>query len=74
MYPPPLSGGGAGTEHGLNAVEQALVDERLVAAGKFFFSVGDVAEVVVVAQHPGQFADQHPLSAFFDETDEEMRA
>ena len=61
MYSSSLSGGCAGVEGGLDAVEQVLVDEWFVAPTKFFVSVGDVAEVVVVAQHPGQLADRYPL-------------
>jgi hypothetical protein len=57
VRPPPLSGGGAGVEDGLDAVEQELVDEWFVAPGKFFAAVGDVSEVVAVAQHPGELAD-----------------
>jgi hypothetical protein len=42
-------------------VEKVLVDERMVSAGEFFAVVGDVAQVVAVAQHSGQLADRYPL-------------
>ncbi|WP_460401480.1 hypothetical protein [Actinophytocola sediminis] len=36
VHPPPLSRGGPGVENGSDAVEQALVDEWLMAAVEFF--------------------------------------
>lgn len=55
--PPSFPGGGARVEDSLDAVEEMRVDERFVPAGELVATVGDEAEVVAVAQHPGQLAD-----------------
>jgi hypothetical protein len=44
-------------EDPLDSVEQFRGDQRLVAALVFGALVGDVSEVVAVAQHPADFVD-----------------
>nr|WP_245922014.1 MULTISPECIES: hypothetical protein [Nocardia] len=50
-------GGAACVEDVLDAVEEVFVDEGFVAAFDLFTVVGDVAEVVPVPQHLGEFVD-----------------
>jgi hypothetical protein len=53
-----FSGGRARVDDELDALEEVDVDEGLVASFDLLAVVGDVAEVVAVAQHHGQLVDR----------------
>ncbi|WP_231640631.1 hypothetical protein [Nocardiopsis sp. NRRL B-16309] len=58
---PPLLGGRAAIRDGLHPIEQLHVHQRLMPPGVLLALVGDVADVVAVAQYPRQLADRHRL-------------
>ncbi|HUY44600.1 MAG TPA: hypothetical protein VMV92_02575 [Streptosporangiaceae bacterium] len=55
--PAALPGSRAGLDDVLDALEEVLVDERLVPSVDLLAFVGDDAEVVPVAEHERQFVD-----------------
>ena len=54
-------GGGVGLDDVLDALEEIVTDESLVASHDLFVLVSHVAEVVAVAQHHRQFVDRDLL-------------